>query len=287
MRIRVLTIFPELFGPFLATSLVGRAIEKRLLEVEVLDLREFTQDRHRSVDDEAYGGGGGMVMTAPPWLKAVRSLTEEPPGDADTRRPWRVLLSPQGRRLDDAKVRELAARGDLLLLCGRYEGIDERVRQRAVDEEVSIGDYVLSGGELPAMVLVEAVSRQVPGVVKLAESVEQDSFRAGLLDHPHYTRPPVVEGLAVPEVLTSGDHAAIRRWREREALRATWEKRPDLLERPGLLAALTAEQRRELARLERDTGPGDPAAGLRGHSEIENNGGTVPQAGTASLRGES
>lgn len=278
MRIRVLTIFPELFGPFLATSLVGRAIEKGILEVTVHDLRDFTEDRHRSVDDEPYGGGGGMVMTAPPWLRAVRSLTEEP--------MRKILLSPQGRRLDDAKVRELATRGDLLLMCGRYEGIDERVRQTVVDEEISIGDYVLSGGELPAMVLIEALSRQVPGVVKLADSVEQDSFRAGLLDHPHYTRPPVVEGLAVPEVLTSGDHAAIRRWREREALRATWEKRPDLLRLPEARGALTAEQRRELERLERDTGPGEPDTGLRGHSEIENNGGTVPQADAASLRGE-
>lgn len=278
MRIRVLTIFPELFGPFLATSLVGRAIEKGLLEVEVHDLRGFSEDRHRSVDDEPYGGGGGMVMTAGPWLHAVRSLTEEP--------MRKILLSPQGKRLDDAKVRELAARGDLLLMCGRYEGIDERVRQTVVDEEVSIGDYVLSGGELPAMVLIEALSRQVPGVVKLADSVEQDSFRAGLLDYPHYTRPPVVEGLAVPEVLTSGNHAAIRRWREREALRATWEKRPDLLESTAARGALTADQRRELERLERDT-PGEPAMGLRGHSEIENNAGTVPQAGTDSLRGES
>jgi tRNA (guanine37-N1)-methyltransferase len=280
MRIRVLTIFPELFGPFLATSLVGRAIEKGILEVEVHDLRGFSEDRHRSVDDEAYGGGGGMVMTAGPWLRAVRAVEGE----------WRILLSPQGRRLDDAKVRELAARGDqvdLLLMCGRYEGIDERVRQTVVDEEVSIGDYVLSGGELPAMVLIEALSRQVPGVVKLADSVEQDSFRAGLLDYPHYTRPPVVEGLAVPEVLTSGDHAAIRRWREREALRATWEKRPDLLEQPGARGALTRDQRRELERLERDTRPGDPSTGLRGHSEIANNGGTVPQADAASLRGES
>jgi tRNA (guanine37-N1)-methyltransferase len=280
MRIRVLTIFPELFGPFLATSLVGRAIEKGILEVEVHDLRGFSEDRHRSVDDEPYGGGGGMVMTAGPWLRAVRAVEGE----------WRILLSPQGKRLDDAKVRELAARGDqvdLLLMCGRYEGIDERVRQTVVDEEVSIGDYVLSGGELPAMVLIEALSRQVPGVVKLADSVEQDSFRAGLLDYPHYTRPPVVEGLAVPEVLTSGDHAAIRRWREREALRATWEKRPDLLESTAARGALTKDQRRELERLERHTRLGEPATGLRSHSEIENNGGTVPQADAASLRGES
>ena len=228
MRVDVLTIFPELFEPFLSTSLIGKAREKGLLEVRVHDLRDHTEDRHRSVDDEPYGGGGGMVMTAPPWIRAVRAV-------AEGRNPRRVLLSPQGARLDDAKVRELAGRAgqgeDLVLLCGRYEGIDERVRETVVDEEISIGDYVLSGGELPAMVLIEALSRQVPGVVGLADSVANDSFRSGLLDHPHYTRPPVVEGLAVPAVLTSGDHAAIRRWREDAARRATREKRPDLLGR--------------------------------------------------------
>jgi len=245
MRIQVLTIFPELFEPFLSTSLVGRARERGLLEVAVHDLRDYTEDRHRSVDDEPYGGGGGMVMAAPPWLRAVRAV-------AGGRTPWRVLLSPQGRRLDDAAVRELAGRGELVLLCGRYEGIDERVRRLAVDEEVSIGDYVLAGGELPAMVLIEALSRQVPGVVGLEKSVREDSFRKGLLDHPHYTRPPEVEGLRVPEVLLSGDHAAIERWREREALRATYEKRPDLLER----AELTEDQGEELERLrEREGNP--------------------------------
>ncbi len=228
MRVDVITIFPEIFAPFLATSLVGRAVERGLLDVRLHDLRAYTEDRHRSVDDEPYGGGGGMVMAAPPWIRAVREVAGE-------RRPWRVLLSPQGRRLDEAKVRELAAKGEegsgLLLLCGRYEGIDERVLQTVVDEEVSIGDYVLSGGELPAMVVIEAVSRQIPGVVGFAGSVERDSFRRGLLDHPHYTRPPVVEGLPVPAVLTSGDHAAIERWRDEQAVSATRTKRPDLL--PG------------------------------------------------------
>jgi len=232
MWIGVVTIFPELFGAFLSTSLIGRARQSGRLQIEVRDLRDFTDDPHRVVDDEPYGGGGGMVMTAPPWLRAVRELSAG-------RSPRRVLLSPQGRRLDDAKVQELAAEPELLLLCGRYEGIDERVRELVVDEEVSIGDYVLSGGELPAMVLVEAVSRCVPGVVQQQSSVERDSFRSGLLDHPHYTRPAVVEGLAVPPVLLSGDHAAIERWREREALRATATKRPDLL----AAAPLTAEQR--------------------------------------------
>ena len=247
MRVDVLTIFPELFAPFLATSLVGRAIERGLLEVAVHDLRDWTEDRHRSVDDEPYGGGGGMVMTAPPWIRAVRALGGERPAGEEGR-PWRVLMSPQGRRLDEAKVRELAARGALLLLCGRYEAIDERVLETVVDEEVSLGDFVLSGGELPAMVLIEAASRQVPGVVGTAESVERDSFRRGLLDHPHYTRPPVVEGREVPPVLLSGDHAAIERWRRREALRATRSKRPDLL----AAAELDEDDRRELAALERE-----------------------------------
>lgn len=249
MRIQVITIFPELFGPFLATSLVGRAVEKGLMEVAVHDLRDFSEDRHRSVDDEPYGGGGGMVMMAPPWIRAVRSVAAEG--------AWRVLMSPQGRRLDDAGVRRLAARRHLVLLCGRYEGVDERVMETVVDEEVSIGDYVLSGGELPAMVLIESLSRQVPGVVGLPGSVEQDSFRTGLLDHPHYTRPPVVEGLEVPAVLVSGDHAAIDRWRRRQAILATARKRPDLVAGAGL----SAEERGWLAaRLRPDDEETDPGA---------------------------
>ncbi len=261
MRVSILTIFPELFSGFLGASLIGRASAKGLLEVDVHDLREYTADRHRSVDDEPYGGGGGMVMTAPPWIRAVREVGEG-------RSAWRVLLSPQGRRLDERLVRELARRKDLILLCGRYEGIDERVLETVVDEEISIGDYVLSGGELPAMVLVEAVSRQVPGVVGLADSVEQDSFRTGLLDHPHYTRPPVVEGLEVPPVLLSGDHAAILAWREREALRATLAKRPDLLED----AELAPRQRRALAALRAESeSQSQQKAGLASRREVSDN----------------
>jgi tRNA (guanine37-N1)-methyltransferase len=222
VRIDVVTIFPELFGPFLTTSLVGKARDRGLLEIGVHDLRDFALDRHRTVDDTPYGGGGGMVMTAPPWLRAVRTLAHE----GTTRR---ILLSPQGRRLDDATARRLATHAHLLLLCGRYEGIDERVRELVVDEELSVGDYVLSGGELPAMVTIEALSRQIPGVVKQQESVEADSFRAGLLDFPHYTRPIEVDGLRVPDILLSGNHAEIAKWRSSKALEATRRKRPDLL----------------------------------------------------------
>lgn len=223
MRIDVITIFPAVFREFLGASLIGRAIAAGLLEVHVHDLRDYTEDPHRSVDDEPYGGGGGMVMTAPPWLQAVRAVAGDGP------RPHRILLSPQGERLDDARVRGLAGEERLVLLCGRYEAIDERVRMLVVDSELSIGDYVLSGGEVPAMTVIEAVSRHIPGVVGRPESVENESFRSGLLDHPHYTRPRTVEGLEVPDVLRSGDHARIDAWRREQALEATRRKRPDLL----------------------------------------------------------
>lgn len=255
MHIDVVTIFPELIRPFLEVSLVGRAIDQKLFSVEVHDLRDYTEDRHRVVDDEPYGGGGGMVMIAPPWLEAMRQLTR-PSGS------WRVLMSPQGVPLDDDKVQEMGARQHLVLMCGRYEGIDERAIDLVVDEEVSVGDYVLSGGELPAMVLIEAVSRQLPGVIGLADSVEKDSFRDGLLDHPHYTRPREVEGLRVPQVLLSGDHRAIERWRRKEGLRATLSKRPELLEsRPLDLEeeALVEELRKE----------DEVAAGERKHTKTK------------------
>ena len=243
MRIAVVTIFPEIFGPFVSTSLLGRAVEGGMLDLEIHDLRRFADDRHQSVDDEPYGGGAGMVMMAPPWIRAVGEI------GADWS-PHRVLLSPQGTRLTDAKVRDLADREGLLLLCGRYEGVDERVREAVVDEEVSIGDYVLSGGEIAAMVLIEALSRQIPGVVQRRESVEEDSFRRGLLDHPQYTRPRLVEGRSVPDVLLSGNHAAVRAWRSEQAFRATALKRPDLLRD----VRLDATRRQTLEALLKDPG---------------------------------
>jgi len=223
MRIDILTIFPLFFESPLREGVIHRACERGVLDIRIHDLRAWAPDRHRVTDDAPYGGGAGMVMKPEPLFAAIEQLRTESPG-ATT-----VLLSPQGRVWSQSLVREYGERPGMILVCGRYEGIDERVRQALIDEEISIGDYVLAGGETAAMVLVETVARQVPGVVGQAESVEQDSFFSGLLDHPHYTRPPLFRNLAVPEVLLSGDHAAIARWRRREALRQTLCKRPDLL----------------------------------------------------------
>ncbi|MGZ5353081.1 MAG: tRNA (guanosine(37)-N1)-methyltransferase TrmD [Actinomycetota bacterium] len=224
MRIDVLTIFPGIFEGPLRESLLGRAIEGGVLDVRVHDIREQTVDRHRQVDDESYGGGPGMVMKPEPVFAAVESLGEG---------PKRVLLlSPAGRGLDQALVRELSEEPWLVLICGRYEGVDERVVQGLPAEEVSIGDYVLSGGEVPALVVLEAVTRLVPRVIGREESHERDSFgHDGLLDHPHYTRPAEFRGMAVPEVLLSGNHAEVERWRREAALEKTRRNRPDLLER--------------------------------------------------------
>ena len=223
MRIDVLTIFPGIFESPLRESLLGKAIDKGVLDVRVHDIRDHTSDKHRQVDDESYGGGPGMVMKPEPVFAAVEALEPD---------PKRVLLlSPAGRRLDQALVRELAAEPWLVLVAGRYEGVDERVVEGLGAEEISIGDYVLSGGEVPALVLLEAVTRLVPGVIGRDESHERDSFgQDGLLDHPHYTRPPEFRGMAVPEVLLSGDHAAIERWRREAAREKTRRNRPDLLE---------------------------------------------------------
>ena len=223
MRIDVLTIFPGIFESPLRESLLGKAIEKGVLDVRVHDIRDHATDKHRQVDDESYGGGPGMVMKPEPIFAAVEALEPD---------PKRVLLlSPAGRRLDQALVRELAAEPWLVLVAGRYEGVDERVVEGLRAEEISIGDYVLSGGEVPALVVLEAVTRLVPGVIGRDESHERDSFgQDGLLDHPHYTRPPEFRGMAVPEVLLSGDHAAIERWRREAAREKTRRNRPDLLE---------------------------------------------------------
>ena len=224
MRIDVITIFPGIFESPLRESLLGRAIEAGLLDVRVHDLRDSTTDKHRQVDDESYGGGPGMVLKPEPVFAAVESL------GAGERRT--LLLSPAGRRLDQDLARELAAEPWLVLICGRYEGVDERVAEGLPAEEVSIGDYVVAGGEVPALVVLEAVTRLVPGVIGREESHEQDSFGdAGMLDHPHYTRPAEFRGMRVPETLLSGNHAEIERWRREAALEKTRRNRPDLLER--------------------------------------------------------
>jgi tRNA (guanine37-N1)-methyltransferase len=226
VRIDVITIFPALVSGPLGQSLLGRAIEAGVVDVRVHDLRDHADGAHRAVDDAPFGGGPGMVMRADVWFRAVESLGPE--------RGRTILLSPAGRRLDQALVRELAREGRLTLLCGRYEGVDERVVDGLPAEEVSIGDYVLSGGELPALVLIEAVTRLVPGVIGRAASHREDSFSdPDLLDHPHYTRPREFRGMAVPDVLVGGDHAEIAAWRRASAEEKTRRNRPDLPARPA------------------------------------------------------
>ena len=220
MRVDILTIFPEIFESPLRASLLGKAIEQGVVDVHVYDIRDHTTDKHRQVDDESFGGGPGMVMKPEPIFAAVEAL-----GEGEKRV---ILLSPAGRRLDQELVKKLSKEPWLVLICGRYEGVDERVVEGLPAEEISIGDYVLSGGEVPALAVLEAVTRLVPGVVGRSESVEQDSFETGILDHPHYTRPQEFRGMKVPEVLLSGDHAAIEKWRREEALRKTRRNRPDL-----------------------------------------------------------
>ena len=222
MRIDVFTIFPDLVRGPLTASLLGKAIEAAVVDVRIHDLRDHTRDPHRSVDDTPFGGGPGMVMKPDVWFRAVESL------DPDRGRV--LLLSPAGRRLDQDLVRELADEPHLTLLCGRYEGVDERVVEGLPAEEVSICDYVLSGGELPALVLIETVTRLVPGVIGREDSHEQDSFsEPGLLDHPHYTRPRTFRGLSVPEELLGGNHAEVARWRREAAEAKTRKNRPDLV----------------------------------------------------------
>jgi tRNA (guanine37-N1)-methyltransferase len=237
-------------GP-LDQSILRRAQEKHLVEIRVYDLRNWTHDRHRVVDDVPYGGGAGMVLKPEPFFEAVDALRQ---GESQV-----LLLTPQGERFNHAMACRLAEARHLIFLCGRYEGFDERVRTLA-DREVSLGDYVLSGGELPALVLIDATVRLIPGVLGDEDSAGQDSFAGGLLDHPHYTRPPVYRGFRVPEVLLSGDHEQIRRWRRREALHRTLRRRPDLLDR----ATLSVEDRGLLSEIQ-TTEDGEMSNTRRGH----------------------
>jgi tRNA (guanine37-N1)-methyltransferase len=223
VRFDVISLFPEMFDA-MRVGIGGRAIERGQVELALWNPRDYTSDPHRNVDDRPYGGGPGMVMTVEPLQRAIAQARKAAPESRV------VYLSPQGARLDQDAVRRLAAQPGLILLAGRYEGVDERLIEACVDEEWSIGDYVLSGGELPAMVLMDAVTRLLPGVLGHADSADQDSFADGLLDCPHYTRPELAEGRTVPDVLMSGDHERIRRWRLQQALGRTWLRRPDLIE---------------------------------------------------------
>ena len=242
MKFDIVTIFPRMVQAGLAEGVVSRGIEQRLLDVAVHDLREFTTDRHRSVDDTPYGGGPGMVMKVEPLVKAVEFVRS-------TRGAGTVvLLSPQGRRFTQDEAVRLRGCGHVVLVCGRYEGMDDRVAALVDAEELSIGDYVLSGGEFAALVVLDAVSRLVPGVVGDAQSVEQESFAGGVLDYPHFTRPLEYRGLKVPDVLVSGHHAEVRRWRKRAALDRTLQRRPELLEH----ATLDEESRTLLDELRRE-----------------------------------
>lgn len=233
MRVDVVTIFPEVFEPVLGSSMLGIARERGLLDVRVHDLRDWAEGVHRQVDDTPYGGGPGMVMKPEPFFRAVADLRSAAPGECTV-----VLLSPQGRTFDQRIAEDLSAREHLILLCGRYEGFDERIRSLA-DVQVSIGDYVLTGGELPALVVIDAVSRLIPGVLGHEDSAAEESFTWGLLEYPQYTRPPTWEGMSVPDVLVSGDHARIAAWRRLQAIERTARRRPDLIE----TADLTPEER--------------------------------------------
>ena len=230
LRIDVITIFPGLFEAFLGESMVGIAVRDGHAEIAVRDLRGWTEDRHQVVDDAPYGGGPGMVMKPEPLVRAIEDVAG-PKGSG--REVQVVLMSPQGRPLDQERLAELAGRDRLAIVCGRYEGVDQRAIELAVDEEISLGDYVLSGGEVPAMALIEGLVRLVPGVLGNPESIRNESFQAGLLEGPQYTRPATYRGLEVPEVLLSGDHGAVARWREEQAREITRRRRPDLLEKSG------------------------------------------------------
>lgn len=238
MRIDVLTLFPGMFTGPMTESMMWKAQDRELLDLQIHDMRDYAENKHRQVDDTPYGGGGGMVLKPDVVVNAVEQIR----GDAEARV---LLMSPQGRVFDHGRAVALSKEARLILLCGHYEGFDERIRQLVVDEEISIGDYVLTGGELAAMVVIDAVVRQIPGVLGAEGGAERDSHADGLLEGPHYTRPADFRGLGIPDVLTSGNHEAVARWRRREAIRRTWLNRPDLLR----TAPLSEEDRYFLAQL--------------------------------------
>ena len=239
MKITILTIFPEMFESVLNSSILGRAREQGLVEVECVDIRPFSDRKHKNTDDYPFGGGAGMVMLAQPIMDAMKHVTGENFSGK------RIYMGPRGTTLTTAKARELAKEEHLVLLCGHYEGVDQRALDACIDEEISIGDYILTGGELAAMVLTDAVSRFIPGVLGSGESAEEESFSDGLLEYPQYTRPRELCGMEVPEILLSGDHAKIKAWRRQESLRATKKFRPDLLEK----AELTPKEKKLLEEL--------------------------------------
>ena len=236
MKIKILTIFPEMFESVMNASILGRAREQGLIEVECIDIRPFSDRKHKNTDDYPFGGGAGMVMLAQPIMDAMKAAMGE------NFHGKRIYMGPRGTTLTTAKARELATEEELILLCGHYEGVDQRALDACIDEEISIGDYILTGGELAAMVLMDCVARFIPGVLGSAESPEEESFSDGLLEYPQYTRPRELNGMEVPEVLLSGDHARIKAWRRQESLRATKRFRPDLLEK----AQLTDKEKRML-----------------------------------------
>lgn len=231
MRFDVFTLLPETFSPYLQASILQKAAERGLLEFYVHNIRDYTHDRHHTTDDTPYGGGGGMVMKPEPIFEAIESVLGNPPACPV------ILLTPQGRVFNQKIALELAQEPQIALLCGRYEGIDERIREHLVTDEISIGDYVLTGGELPALILIDAVSRLLPGVLGDPTGAIDDSHASGLLEYPHYTRPPEFRGWGVPETLLSGDHAKIDKWRREQSLRRTLKRRPDMLEKTELTKA--------------------------------------------------
>jgi tRNA (guanine37-N1)-methyltransferase len=241
MRFDIFTLFPEMFPHYLDESILKRAQESGLLEVRLHNIRDWATDKHKMTDDEPYGGGGGMVMKPEPIFNAIEDILGSPPSCPV------ILLTPQGRPFSQDLAMELAQEAHLGLLCGRYEGVDERVRQHLISDEISLGDFVLTGGELPALVLIDAVARLIPGVLGDPEAAQNDSHASGLLEHPHYTRPQTFRDWEVPEILRSGDHGKIAKWRRLQALKRTAERRPDLLNK----LELTEEERAFLEEIER------------------------------------